>query len=110
MQFIDNVLLINIFFRSGVSIALNYHRKKFNLFRFFIQNYIQYILPILASIGLIYIIPLIGNGPLWHLFEENVSRQCQSSLWSNIFFINNLNKNIEDIVSTASIVWVELQF
>lgn len=86
-----------------------YRAHKFNILEYLSKTYVKYVLPVLASIGLIYIFPLLGSGPLWHLFDETVARQCQKNILSNLLFYNNLNENIEEIVSDSLILEVLIQ-
>lgn len=84
---------------SGISVALAFKPSSFNYGKYILQNYLRYAVPILFSIGLIYVIPLLGSGPLWHLFDETITHNCKKNLWPTLFFYNNINENIEEICS-----------
>lgn len=95
---------------SGISVALTFKPKSFSYGKYILQNYLRYAVPILFSIGLIYVIPLLGSGPLWHLFDETITHNCKTNLWPTIFFYNNINENIEEIVSAGNIFSIMYHF
>ncbi|KAF7494136.1 Nose resistant to fluoxetine protein 6 [Sarcoptes scabiei] len=82
---------------SGIALTLSFESKKFFISRFTIHNYLRYLLPIIASIGLIYLVPLFGSGPMWHLFDQTMVQPCVENVWSTLFFYNNFQENIEEI-------------
>lgn len=84
---------------SGISVALAFKSQSFSYLKYIVQNYLRYVVPILFSVGLIFIVPLMGSGPLWHLFDQTITHSCKHNLWPTLLFYNNINENIEDIVS-----------
>ncbi len=95
---------------SGISVALAFKPSSFNYGKYILQNYLRYAVPILFSIGLIYVIPLLGSGPLWHLFDETITHNCKKNLWPTLFFYNNINENIEEIVSICEKVSLQVLY
>lgn len=72
--------------------------REFNYLKYVARNYLRYTLPILASIGLIYMVPLFGSGPLWHLFDETLTDNCRTNVWATLLFYSNLNDSYENTV------------
>lgn len=92
-------LLDYFFVFAGAGLALHYKAEKFNYVRYVAKTYLNNILPIIFSIGLIFVVPTIGSGPLWHLFDETMTAPCRNNLWPTLLMYNNLNENFEQTVS-----------
>ncbi|KAH9491201.1 hypothetical protein DERF_015932 [Dermatophagoides farinae] len=102
--FIRMYYLIDVFVVfSGIALAVSFKPKSFIYVHYLIRNYIRYTLPIIVSIGLIYVVPLFGSGPLWHLFDQTMTQPCKDNIWSALFFTNNFQNNIEDMCNLPTV-------
>lgn len=50
------------------------------------------LLPLYATVlaAYIFVVPLIGSGPFWYLFNEGQPSNCRHRWWTNLLFVNNL--------------------
>lgn len=102
---LKNLIIIYLLIRnSGIALAISFKPKSFIYVHYLIRNYIRYTLPIIVSIGMIYVVPLFGSGPLWHLFDQTMTQPCKDNIWSALFFTNNFQNNIEDMVNSFLII------
>nr|XP_027194180.1 nose resistant to fluoxetine protein 6-like [Dermatophagoides pteronyssinus] len=102
--FIRMYYLIDVFVVfSGIALAISFKPKSFIYVHYLIRNYIRYTLPIIVSIGMIYVVPLFGSGPLWHLFDQTMTQPCKDNIWSALFFTNNFQNNIEDMCNLPTV-------
>lgn len=88
---------------SGVALAVSFNQKTFHYLKYVLRNYIRYTLPILVSIGIIYVVPLFGSGPLWHLFDQTMTQPCKDNVLSTLFFTSNFQNNIEEICNLPAV-------
>lgn len=49
-------------------------------------------LPLIAitEIFALYIVPLLGAGPVWNNYEELVMKPCKEYWWTNLLYVNNI--------------------
>lgn len=68
-----------------------------NLGKWYLRKILRYIpLNIMAILGLLYLVPIIGSGPIWNKFKT-ATQGCDTYWWTNIIWINNLYpRNFDD--------------
>ena len=111
--FIRLYYLLDVFLIiSGIAFVLSLKREKkattaeanFNYAGYVLKTYLRYLFPVLFSVGLIWVMPLLGSGPLWGLFEETISSSCSATgpggnLFPTLFMYSNFVEKVETIVS-----------
>lgn len=45
--------------------------------------------PLLLSLGLLFLMPVLGDGPFWTDIMGTEIELCERAWWSNLLFINN---------------------
>ena len=64
--------------------------QKIRIFHEIAARYLRIVPPLLALILItIYVIPLLGSGPLWGVAVTRVSSICKQHWWRNLLFIQN---------------------
>src|SRR6218665_826164 len=89
--------------------VLNYRPKRFQYFQFISITYLRYAEPVLFTIGVIYVMPLLNSGPMWSQFNDTITESCRHSFWPTILFYNNFNYNVETVCNFPT-VFVSLIF
>ncbi|RWS27315.1 nose resistant to fluoxetine protein 6-like protein [Leptotrombidium deliense] len=86
------------FFISGLLLVYSNWKKltlsegKINLVQFYFHRLWRIWPPYLTIIGIVFILPLLGSGPLWPQSVENTAQVCRNNFWENILFVNNFQK------------------
>lgn len=70
-------------------------------------NYLKYVAHrwlsmcrrLVGPILVVYLLPLFGDGPIWHYFEQLHTVPCQNNLLSNLLFYNNYADSLDQVVS-----------
>ncbi|KAH9360896.1 hypothetical protein HPB48_003605 [Haemaphysalis longicornis] len=62
---------------------------RLNVIRFLFNKYWRMAPPLLLSLGLLFLMPVLGDGPFWNDIMGTEIRLCEKSWWSNLLFINN---------------------
>ncbi|KAL1440574.1 hypothetical protein MTO96_001130 [Rhipicephalus appendiculatus] len=62
---------------------------RLNVIRFLFNKYWRMMPPLLLSLGLLFLMPVLGDGPFWNDIMGTEIRLCEKSWWSNILLINN---------------------
>ncbi|XP_022670131.1 O-acyltransferase like protein-like isoform X2 [Varroa destructor] len=62
----------------------------------FICNKYWRMLPgLMATMGILFLLPLFGDGPFWKDVLDNEITLCESKWWTNLIFMNNVFNNQE---------------
>lgn len=110
--FIRLYYLLDVFLIiSGIAFvwSLKWEKKaataeaNFNYASYVLKTYLRYLFPVLFSVGLICVLPLLGSGPLWGLFEETIASSCLTTgttgnLFPTLFMYSNFVEKMETIV------------
>ncbi|CAN7991494.1 unnamed protein product, partial [Ixodes pacificus] len=64
-------------------------KGRLNVFRFFFNKYWRMAPPLLLSLGLLFLMPVLGDGPFWTDIMGTEIELCERAWWSNLLFINN---------------------
>ncbi|KAK8776754.1 hypothetical protein V5799_029903, partial [Amblyomma americanum] len=62
---------------------------RLNVIRFLFNKYWRMVPPLLLSLGLLFLMPVLGDGPFWNDIMGTEIRLCEKSWWSNLLLINN---------------------
>ncbi|XP_023242684.1 nose resistant to fluoxetine protein 6-like isoform X1 [Centruroides sculpturatus] len=96
-QFVANGTLSvdTFFFISGLLVSYNTitlvkkHKKKFNIPVFIIYRFFRLTPTYAVVIGILFVLPLLGDGPVWNLTLDPEVEKCRKGWWRNLLFINN---------------------
>lgn len=62
-----------------------------NLRGYYVRKIVRYLpLIFLTLLFALFIVPLLGAGPVWSTYNEKVMAPCQSYWWTNLLLINNI--------------------
>ncbi|KAH7982137.1 hypothetical protein HPB52_003276 [Rhipicephalus sanguineus] len=85
----------SFFFISGLLVVytnwkeLTESNGRLNVIRFLFNKYWRMMPPLLLSLGLLFLMPVLGDGPFWNDIMGTEIRLCEKSWWSNLLLINN---------------------
>ncbi len=59
------------------------------------KYYVKRVLRFEALVGFtlifaMYIVPMIGGGPIWETYQTKVMQPCYTLWWTNLLFVNNI--------------------
>lgn len=54
---------------------------------------------LVGPILVVYLLPLFGDGPIWHYFEKLHTQPCYDSVLPNFLFYNNYADSLDEVVS-----------
>ncbi|XP_067126435.1 nose resistant to fluoxetine protein 6-like isoform X2 [Centruroides vittatus] len=97
LQFIANGTLSvdTFFFISGLLVSyttlniVRKHKKKFNIPVFIIYRFFRLTPTYAVVIAILFLLPLLGDGPVWNLTLDPELEKCRKGWWRNLLFINN---------------------
>ena len=94
-QFIYNgyISVCNFFFLSGVvasyiSVPLFKERVP-TLFSYITMRWFRFVPPLIGIICFHIVWPLLGSGPIFKQYANELTEPCEWNWWTNILFINN---------------------
>ncbi|XP_027204153.2 nose resistant to fluoxetine protein 6-like [Dermatophagoides pteronyssinus] len=76
-----------------------------NYVKFVLNRYLSIIRKLIGPILLIYLMPLLGDGPIWHYFTPLYVEPCQNNLWKTLLLINNYESSFEKVCLSPSIIF-----
>ncbi|XP_065290549.1 nose resistant to fluoxetine protein 6-like isoform X1 [Dermacentor albipictus] len=85
----------SFFFISGLLVVytnwkeLTESNGRLNVIRFLFNKYWRMMPPLLLSLGLLFLMPVLGDGPFWNDIMGTEIRLCEQSWWSNLLLVNN---------------------
>ncbi len=99
---------------SAIVLAYNIcgHKRKgkynpFNYIKYLINRWLSITRKIIGPILLLYLLPLFGEGPIWHYFEQLHVKPCKQYLMQTLFFYNNYMNGFDKIVSfDIYFIWI----
>ena len=69
-----------------------------NYLKYAANRWLSYIRRLIGPIFLVYLMPLLGDGPIWHYFDKIYTEPCRNNLWASIFFYSNYANSLDDVV------------
>lgn len=97
--------LILIFF-SAIILAFNICTFKqnakpsvLNYLKYVAYRWLSYSRRLIGPIFLVYLMPLFGDGPIWHYYEQIYSNPCKHNLLPSFLFYSNYVDSLDEVVS-----------
>ncbi|OTF69940.1 hypothetical protein BLA29_010520, partial [Euroglyphus maynei] len=69
-----------------------------NYLKFLLNRYLSIIRRFIGPILLIYLMPMLGDGPIWHYFQPLYVEPCKHNLWKTLLMINNYETSLDKVV------------
>ena len=70
-----------------------------NYLKYVLNRYLSLVRRVIGPILLVYLMPLVGDGPIWHYFSDLYSEPCKNNLLPTLFFYNNYADSFDQVVS-----------
>lgn len=93
------------FLFSAIILAFNICAQKktlkpslVNYLKYAANRWFSYARRLIGPIFLVYLLPMLGDGPIWHYFEEIYSQPCKNNLLASFFFYSNFANSLDDVV------------
>lgn len=75
-----------------------YVHRKFNAFKYVAHHYVKFACITLFAIIIIYLSPLVADGPVSDYVENVFVSQCKTKPFLNILFFNNFRDDVTKVV------------
>ena len=69
-----------------------------NYLKYIANRWLSYARRLIGPILLIYLLPLAGNGPIWHYFEQLYAMPCKQNFLPSFLFTSNYASKLDDVV------------
>lgn len=93
---INGWVLVDTFFCVGAALATqsalkSAHRKKgaINLMQVAANRFFRLTPSLWLTVGLIFLLPALGSGPLWREYFDGQVQRCNETWWATMFYFNN---------------------
>ena len=70
--------------------------------KYIVHQWLMFVRLLIGPTMLIYLMPLAGEGPVWHYFDQLITKPCKHNLLSSIFFYSNYQNSIDNVVSNKT--------
>lgn len=70
-----------------------------NYLKFVANRYLSYIRRLVGPIFLVYLMPLLGDGPIWHYYKQIYTTPCQKNILPSLLFYSNFANSLDEVVS-----------
>lgn len=70
-----------------------------NYLKFAANRYLSYIRRLVGPIFLVYLMPLLGDGPIWHYYKQIYTGPCKDNILPSLLFYSNFASSLDDVVS-----------
>ncbi|XP_054155916.1 nose resistant to fluoxetine protein 6-like [Oppia nitens] len=102
---IDSLITLSGFLLSySVYSKLQKNNGRLNYLTFILKRWLRFATLMFGSVLFIYLFPLTGSGPIWHIGVGWVTTGCQNSqnLWKMLFFVHNFRDEHLERLSIAN--------
>ncbi|KAI2798959.1 hypothetical protein BLOT_012578 [Blomia tropicalis] len=72
--------------------------------KFVVNRWFSYARRLIGPILLVYLIPLIGDGPFWHYYEQIYSDPCKYNLLPTFLFYSNYASSLDQVCIPPSVI------
>lgn len=71
----------------------------FNYIKFVLNRWLSLTRRLIGPILVVYLLPLFGEGPIFHYFEQLHSAPCKNNLLPTFLFYSNYANSVDEVVS-----------
>lgn len=75
-----------------------------NYLKFAANRYLSYIRRLVGPIFLVYLMPLLGDGPIWHYYKQIYTGPCKDNILPSLLFYSNFASSLDDVCVPPSVI------